>query len=183
MQLNEILSLCAVTGTTFLVLLFLRAMFHKLADVERFSGFLLNYQLLPQTWVQQAVHLIIGLEGLIILMLMMPALNRAGAFLASSLLLIYALAMLLNLLRGRVQISCGCGGPAMHLSYGLVLRNGLMVMMAVPSILRPNPQLALLDAGVAVMCGAILCLLYSVAEQLMANFNHARLLANASSIQ
>jgi len=182
MEFTQLLSLWAVTGTTFLVLLFLRAMLHKLDDIDRFSGFLSNYQLLPQAWIQQAAYIIIGLEAVIIIMLMMPALNWAGAFMAMSLLMIYAIAMLINLIRGHNQIDCGCGGPAMHLSYGLILRNALIAMMALPSVLLPNTQLALVDTGVAVMCGAILCLLYSVGEQLIANLNHARMLASANRI-
>lgn len=182
MEFTQLLSLWAVTGTTFLVLFFLRAMIHKLADIDRFSGFVSNYQLLPLGWIKQAVYLIVGLEGLIIIMLMMPPLNRLGALMAISLLMVYAVAMLINLVRGHNQIDCGCGGPAMHLSYGLVLRNTVIAMMAVPSILLPDTQLAIMDAGVAVMCGAILCLLYSVGEQLIANFNHARMLANANRV-
>jgi len=182
MEFAQLLSLWVVSGTTFLVLLFLRAMIHKLADIERFSGFVSNYQLLPRAWIKQAVYLIVWLEGLIIIMLMIPTLNRAGALMATGLLMTYAIAMLMNLVKGNNQIDCGCGGPAMHLSYGLVLRNAVMAMMAVPSILLPNTQLAIRDTGVAVMCGTILCLLYSVGEQLIANFNHARLLTNTNRI-
>ncbi|HSH72128.1 MAG TPA: MauE/DoxX family redox-associated membrane protein [Methylophilaceae bacterium] len=181
MELTALLSLGSVAGTTFLVLLLLGAMLHKLGDIERFYGFLANYQLLPEALVKVSAHLLILAEGLIMAMLLIPALNQLGAWMAIALLMLYATAITINLLRGNVHIECGCGGPAIHLSYGLLLRNLLIALVALPSAISSHTQLNFIDAGIGILCGVILCLVYTVAEQLIANFSHAQTLSQAKS--
>jgi hypothetical protein len=53
-------------------------------------------------------------------------------------------AMALNLLRGRV-LDCGCGGAPQPLSWGLVVRNLAMVLMATGR--RAAPRRARTDTG------------------------------------
>ncbi|MGZ8251034.1 MAG: MauE/DoxX family redox-associated membrane protein [Methylophilaceae bacterium] len=176
MRFIELLNLWVAAGTTFLVLLFVRALLHKVSDVERFKGFLANYGVLPHAWLKAGANFLIGVEGLIIALLITPTLNSVGAVLAMGLLMLYAGVIALNIAKGNVLIECGCGGPAMHLSYGLVLRNLVIACVGLPMVLIQNTKLPLIDTSIAVACGAILYLFYIVAEQLLANFNHIQLL-------
>lgn len=176
MHAIELLNLWVAAGTTFLSLLFVRSLMHKVSDVERFKGFLANYGVLPNAWLSAGANLLMGVEGLIVVLLITPTFNSLGTLMAIGLLMLYAGVIGLNVAKGNMRIECGCGGPAMHLSYGLVLRNLIIACMGLPMVLIQNTKLTLIDASVAVACGAILYLLYIVAEQLLANFNHLQLL-------
>lgn len=172
---TDLLHMAAMAGTTFLVLLFLRAAWHKLADFGRFSGFVADYQLLPGAWVEHAARLLIGLEVLTVALLLTPALNRLGALLAIALLLAYAAVIAINLSRGHVHIDCGCGGAPQRLSPALLLRNALLVVLALPIAAGQVAQLGLFESAAAIVAGSLLWLIYNVAEQLLANNGHLHL--------
>jgi hypothetical protein len=175
MQFDALLDLWVTTATTFLVLLFARALLHKAADLGRFTGFLGNYNVLPPAGLTIAAYGLITLEGLIVLLLVTPQLNQLGAALAIGVLFLYAAVIALNVARGHREIECGCGGPAMLLSYSLVLRNIAVATIALPLLLGGDSPISTTDTAVAVACGAILYLFYVVAEQLLANVNQADL--------
>ncbi|WP_242671970.1 MauE/DoxX family redox-associated membrane protein [Stutzerimonas kirkiae] len=172
---GDLMSMAAAAGTTFLVLLFLRAVWHKLADFDRFTGFVADYSLLPAGWVYGAAKLLVGLELASIALLLVPPLNRLGALLALALLAGYGLAMGINLWRGHTRIDCGCGGPAQHLSPALLLRNALLALFAVPVLLVGIAPITPFAALAAIVGGTLLWLVYNVAEQLLANAGHIQL--------
>lgn len=172
MQFVTLLDLWAVTTTTFLVLLFLRALLHKASDLVRFTGFLGNYHVLPRASLTGAAYGLMVIEAAIVVLLLTPQFNQYGAVLAVSVLLAYAAVMALNIARGNLQIECGCGGPPMLLSYALVLRNVVIAVMGLSLLWVVRTPIELLDAAVAVAGGGILYFLYVAAEQLMANSNH-----------
>ena len=55
-----------------------------------------------------------------------------AAFSAGTLLCIYMAAIAVNLLRGRRNIDCGCGGPAQKqtISEWMIARNGILLLLA-----------------------------------------------------
>ncbi len=176
MNPDQLLHLTAITGTTFLVLLLVISVLHKLSDVDRFSGYVMNYDLIPQQWVKATTYGLIGLEIIISLGLIIPAFNVVATAIAIVLLSSYALAMLINIKRGNTQIECGCGGPVMYLSYNLVLRNGLIILIALPALFAHPTDINMLDTFISVSCGALLFLIFTIAEKLLANFHHSQTL-------
>ena len=99
----------------------------------------------------------------------------AAAPLTALLLAVYALAMALNLLRGRVYIGCGCslgGSPASDtpLSWWLVMRNlllsGLALLGAVPTTGR---TLVTHDRLTVVLATLACIILFAGASQLLKN--------------
>ena len=171
MQFDALLGLWAATASTFLFLLFLGALFHKASDLVRFTGFLDNYNVFPQAILTVSAYGLIMTEALITVLLLPPQFNQFGAALAIGLLLIYATVIALNVAKGNIQIECGCGGPAIHLSYALVLRNVAIATMTLPLILAEHNPISLTDTAVATVCGAILYLLYVATAQLSSNLN------------
>lgn len=151
----------------------------KLRDRELFQAALENYQLLPESWLRPVATALPLLE-LAAGALLLPASTRTlGAFLAAVLLLVVTGAVAINLLRGRRDIDCGCGGLSAHvgeqtLSWGLVVRNSLLMGAVLASLpdaeTRTLVWMDYLSAG-----GTTLALLglYVSANQLMAN--HPRL--------
>lgn len=113
-------------------LLFGLAALSKLRQPGVFRDQIEAYGLLPTVLTWPAAILLPGLElaTAVALLLDFPS----GGVLAAGLLALFAAAMGVNLLRGRTEISCGCGfgAPKQGLSWGLVLRNlgiaGLLVL-------------------------------------------------------
>ena len=99
--------------------------------------------------------------------------RAAAALLILALLVLYSAAIAINLLRGRRDIACGCGGAATHvpLSGWLLARNA--ALMAVALALHEAPQaLALAGASwpsalAALAVATLLVLLYNGANFLL----------------
>lgn len=145
---------------------------HKLADRDGFAGALAQYRLLPEpllapmAWLLPLAELVAGL-------LLLPVASRPwGAAAAVALLAVVTGAVVVNLLRGRTHIDCGCGGPEgrQHLSWLLVVRNALLVGLALGAgTVAPARELVWLDA-LTVATGTVgLYLLYAAGNQLLAN--------------
>lgn len=140
-----------------LALLFLGSASYKRTAPRRFAAQLEAYRLLPERFSAGFAAGLPWLEIVTALLLLPAATRTPGAVLALSLLLAYALAMAINLLRGRHGIDCGCGGDAQPLSWSLVLRNALLAVSAalllLPAATRP------LHASDAIVAGALVAML------------------------
>ncbi|KWT64679.1 Methylamine utilization protein MauE [Hyphomicrobium sulfonivorans] len=151
----------------FLALLFAGAAYSKLRHQEEFFGVVRNFRLMPEwiaapfaavlPWVELAVA--VGL-------LVNPAVPYAAAA-AGGLLLLFALAIGINVARGRKAIDCGCfrNGYRQHLSWMLVLRNvvlggGALVLAGVADITRAA---TLFDITTGVMAAGVAMTLYLTA--------------------
>jgi hypothetical protein len=165
----SVLHLAALAAVVFQALLFLRAAWHKAGDYGRFLGFVADYRLLPEPLLAPVSRTLIGLEFAVVAMLLWPPLATCGAIGAMALLGLYALAIAINLLRGRTRIECGCGGAAQPLSWLLVGRNlGLMALAAL-AMFAPPALAGLLPTAMALVAGLLAFGLYVIAEQVMAN--------------
>jgi hypothetical protein len=149
-------------------LLFASAALHKVRDLALFAEVLRAYRVLPQGLaVSWALPL---LEGLIAAGLLLPATRRAAALAGALLLLLYALAMALNLHRGRRDLSCGCGSFAERrpIAPWMVGRNILLCValagLAFPWSARALEPVDLLTVGAGV---ALVTLLYMSADRLL----------------
>jgi hypothetical protein len=158
-------------------LLLLNAARHKLSDRKSFMATLGDYQLMPATVLKPAVWLIIGSECVLgCAWFAASAESAAVAACATSLLLTgYTLAIAINLLRGRVYVSCGCGlsnsaADGQSLSWGLVLRNILLVLIALLAALPGSTRaLGVFDIATLIATLPAMVLLYIAATQLMTN--------------
>jgi len=151
--------------------LFAGAVLHKLKAPAVFRAAMDEYQLIPaplSSWVSGALMLA---EVAAPVMVLVSVTRYAGLMLMASLLLVYALAISINLFRGRRDIDCGCGGPAIRqeLSAGLVLRN-LLLLILVLLAAEPSADRALnwLDLLAIVLGSAVASGLYLGANQLLA---------------
>lgn len=153
-----------------LSLLFASAAQHKRQDPKRFAAQLDAYALVPTAWLNPVARTLPWLELAVALLLLLPASRPAAGLLAGAVLTVYALAMLLNLWRGRSEIDCGCGAGAQPLSGWLVLRNvclaGAATLLLVPTSARP---LTLADAVAMALLSTLLVLVYLMLEQLLHN--------------
>lgn len=156
-------------------LLFALAALHKLKDREGFQHVLVDYQVVPEGAVPLLAALIPISELLLAAAWLVIDDVSVAALLSGSLLILYTGAVLLNLMRGRIHIGCGCGFPGtvadeQPLSYSVVGRNLALIAVALSAML-PVTERALTVVDHAVLAGLLLtsALLYAGINQLMKN--------------
>ena len=149
----------ALTGA----LVFARAAAFKLRDVQAFADALAGYRMLPIGLVEPAARVLPAIEIASALALLAPQTRVVGEFVAASLLIVFALAIGVNLLRGRREIDCGCGDPSRRqpLAWSLVVRNVAFAGTLAACALAPSGHQSLLGwlVGAAAAAGLMLLML------------------------
>lgn len=153
-----------------LALLLLVAAAHKLRDPGTFRATLAEYRLLPDAVVPAAAGMVIGVElAIAAALLVLPA---PGLVATALLLATYAVAIGVNLARGRRHIDCGCGGPAARqpISGRLVARNLLLATAALAGLAPVDARpLVWVDALTVVAATAALATLYATLDRMHAD--------------
>lgn len=156
-----------------IALILLLGAIDKLRDRALFEAVVVNYRVLPRGAVTQAFALLLPLvEIAAALLLLWPAQRVLGAALAVALMAVFAAGIGLNLLRGRRDIDCGCGGASGRqlLSWWLVARNALLALLAVAGAAEGGARaLSWLDGFTAAAATLALLALYVSFNQLGAN--------------
>ena len=181
MPVDDLIVVSAISLRFFAVWLFVSSALSKLCDIPRFSATLGAYRLVPESLLYPAALAVIAFEILgsfaLLPLQLLPEAASAMTYLVPTLLLVYAIAMAINLKRGRRSIDCGCGGAPMPLSRALVLRNvalaGMLLFVLTQtstsalagSLSSLNIWLLLLVTG----CVLVLCFIYTIFNQLLAN--------------
>jgi hypothetical protein len=175
---QELMHTVGLSFTVFLLLLFMNAARHKLMDFARFSGFLADYRLLPESLAPLAAKLITAAEGVLVALLLHHGTAHLGVMLAAGLLLLYAAAISINLRRGHRRIACGCGGAGQMISRALVVRNLVLVfLVALPALWVGTGPLSAGNVVVAMSTGLLCWFLYNIIDLLLANAVHVDLTA------
>ena len=156
-------------------ILFVAAAWHKLSARGRFEAILRDYRLLPEFLVRPVALLMPVVELTLGLGWMSGLSTRATALASTALLATYALAMAINLMRGRIYIDCGCGfgvsaGEEQALSSSLVARNIILIGLALLP-LAPTTGRDLGSTDFVVVFASVLTaiLLYAGSGQLIQN--------------
>lgn len=108
-----------------LAFLFLSTAWSKRKTMAEHIGIVRDYQILParlaEPFAKAETYVELALGALLLLGLFQPIVVTGCVMM----LLIYTVAIVINLRRGRTEMSCGCGGIAgqHQLSWKLVLRN------------------------------------------------------------
>jgi hypothetical protein len=162
--------LITIVIATSLALLFLLSARHKISARRRFEAQLAAYRILPESLVSPAARVLPWLEVAVAISMLFATTRLVGGLVAALLLAMYALAMGINLHRGRSQIDCGCGDTPQALSGLLLLRNLVLasgaLLLVAPVATRP---LGMLDMLFAVLFVAACSFSYSMFEQLSRN--------------
>ena len=135
---------------------------HKLRDPARFRSALAGYRLMPEALVVPAGLGIVAAELLAAVLLVLPSRRAVGAAMAAALMGAYALAMGVNLLRGRTRIDCGClgFGRTERIAWWMVARNAVLAAAGLgtmlPSATRGLTALDAVTVGGTVLTAALL---------------------------
>lgn len=148
-----------------LAVLFAHAALVKAADRELLIHHLAGYGM-PVGVRSGLAYAVIALEGATAAALLSPW-RSVGACLAAALLGLYALAMALQLMQRRV-IDCGCGGQALPVSWVLVVRNGVLMVLAwVASQTTDMRDLVWIDFWVVMAAVLLMVVLYTAIHQVL----------------
>lgn len=151
----------------------------KLRGFDDFLGAAGAYALLPLRLVKPFAVVFIAAELLSGAMLLAPVTRSGGALLGVMVLLVATSGIVVNLLRGRRDIDCGCGGFGGRgggLSGWLVLRNAVLLLLALTAVFTGHASVRAFSWVDAVtFFGATLALLgmYYLSDQLIDS--HTRL--------
>ncbi len=125
-----------------LAAIFLQSLAHKARDRRRFEAILADYKVVPGWSTAAAGAGIVTLEAIGSVAIMVPDYRSIGALVILGLLATYIGVIVVNLLRGRKNIDCGCSGPAarQNLSWWLVSRNVVLTILALLCILPDSDR-------------------------------------------
>lgn len=159
------------TARLVLAAVLLAAAVAKLRALEEFAGVVHNYRLLPELLARPVAYALPILEVVLAVGLLLEPTRRLAAAATAVLLAVFALAMAINIRRGRSHIDCGCFASALkqRLSWALVARNGVLIGLAL-LIVAPGPAtrpLGALDLLTAAVATASLLVLYAAFSQLV----------------
>lgn len=120
-------------------LVFLEAAWGKMRHWTVLEGVIANYRLLPAMLVKPATWLLPPSEALLGLALLLHVATPWPEALAAALLTAFALAMAVNLARGRRHIDCGCfqGALRQRLRWALVARNLALTVLCAALLAPP----------------------------------------------
>jgi len=159
----------SVLATLFVGLVLAVAAISKLRSPDEFQGVVDNYRLLPGFLVAPVARLLPMVELACAVALMVPPTREVAAWVAVGLFVVFALALAINVGRGRTHIDCGCvRRPTSKSRIGMfhVLRAlflaGVSTYIALSSLEVANVSLASWLIGMA--SAALLAMLYVAAD-------------------
>lgn len=110
--------------------IFITSSFSKWRGFQEHIGVISDYRILPSKYSVIVARIDLILETLIACLLITGVWIDKVSIMAITLIGIYTLAIIINLFRGRYEISCGCGGVVGNhkLSWKLVIRNMIIIL-------------------------------------------------------
>jgi len=154
-----------------LALLLTAAARHKLGDLARFRSTIENYRVVPPSVAALISHTLPALEVVLAMTIASGMFPVASGAAAAVLFTVYALAIAVNVRRGRSDLDCGCMGPAsaVPVSSALVVRNVFLVVAAglltIPVSAR---ELTLMDDVAIAAFTAALAACWAASERMLA---------------
>lgn len=173
-DMTPLASLGSVTTTTFLVLVLIRAAWHKADGFLETVGFAQDYGVVPHAWAAPIVRALALIEAGIVLALLLPESRALGGFVAAGLFAGYGALMARALLLGKGRIDCGCGGVPQLVSGFTLGRNAVLTFLALGVGAFPATVVRPLEAAFAIWAGLVLVALYVVVERLASHLPYIR---------
>jgi hypothetical protein len=155
--------------TAFEALLLATAGLHKLIWHERARGAARQFAGVPAKFAVSAVYAVAGAELLASVLLWLPAYRLTGAVLAVLLWTGYLLLMLIAIAQGRRDVDCGCsfGADQRPLGGFQILRNGLLLAIALMVAAGYVGHLAVASLATQMLPAFAMLALYGALDQVM----------------
>jgi len=151
----------------------------KFEDFDEFRAAVANYRIVPERPSAAVAVLVPVTEASGAVGILIPPTHYAAAALLLGLLAIFTAAIVVNLMRGRLHVDCGCFGPALRqpLSWWLPARNLILMALATIAILPTDTRLMTpLDDSTILFGSVTVVVLYLAGNYLLANLPRLRTL-------
>ncbi|MED4572683.1 MauE/DoxX family redox-associated membrane protein [Brevibacillus agri] len=111
----------------------LTAGYMKIKNIHEHSQVIKEYRLIPNSIIPYVAFFLITIEIMCGIGLYLGVYKYFTLLTAFTLLVVYSVAITINLVRGRNEISCGCGGVlgTHNLSWKLVIRNIFLLLLII----------------------------------------------------
>ena len=156
----------------FLALILVVAALPKLRQPDEFHGVVANYRILPDRLVSPFAQLLPWLELICAAGLLFVATAAHALLFASGLLMMFSVAVAVNLLRGRTHIDCGClRGAARGAGIGWyhAVRPLILACLAVMTAMAAGAGTASpVQIALAMAAATMAAILYIAADKLIA---------------
>ena len=150
--------------------LFLSSALKKLLSFRAFQSTLESYQILPKNLTATLSVLFVAAEFILSGMWIVASMRPIGAVGSSVLLTVYTFAIGINLKRSRSHINCGCGWNEQPLSWTLVVRNCIYILLILSTLAQViGRELHWIDFALGVLTLTVTVLLNRCADTLIAN--------------
>lgn len=125
--------------------IFIYAGMEKISDPEGFARSINNYKLLPFSFINVAALILPWVEVTTGLLLLFGIVSKESAFILSSLLIVFFIAITISLFRG-LNIDCGCFGTAGGAKVGIqkLAENFLLILLGIQLIFFGGGSISLL---------------------------------------
>jgi hypothetical protein len=171
-----------------IALLFAGAAAQKLRSPAHFAEIFAGYRLLPETAARRLAWLIpcieLGLAASLTLSLAWEPSRRLAVVCAGAVLIAYASGLGVNLLRGRLDLDCGCGAARDRraISAWMVWRNLLLAAALGIAALPWSPRACGWTDLLTVAAGLISCaILYTAVDRLLGEVAPKALMLRSAS--
>lgn len=167
-MLSELLSMAGLAGRVCTGLVFVFAASDKILHWRVLEGVIGNYHLLPSAMIRPVTYLLPPVELAIGCALLSGMAPVPAAACGMALLLLFAVAMSINIRLGRHFIDCGCHRSFLRqtLRPALVVRNLILTAMLAPSLFWL--QIPSGGASIGLAAGIVLFLFYLLGNTIAA---------------
>jgi len=171
-------AIISVAAPVFLALVLVSAAIPKFKDADEFVGIIANYRLLPESLVMPFARLLPVVEVICAAGLLIPASRTWVGWGAAALFMMFALALGINLGRGRTHIDCGCvRRPTSRSRIGMfhVLRALALAAISLYAALAPLTVAQVsIAAGALGLALAVMLLLFHLSADLLLGLPRSR---------
>lgn len=153
---------------SFVAILLLSSVVEKLLDWKKSMNKISDYKIIPKKLNGAIFFIGTIVETYLGIKLVVNQFSLVDCLLYSTLLITYSGAIAINLYRGHIRISCGCGGvlESSELSWKHLLRNFLLIMFGVISYFnKTSVNIFTLEFIIYMLTGANLVILYGVIKE------------------
>jgi uncharacterized membrane protein YphA (DoxX/SURF4 family) len=162
--------LLILTTQYFLALLLVTAAVHKATNLQRVKAVIAAYRLFPAGIGTLLATLVMGVEMVIGAGLMIPSARRPAALMAAALFAVYLTIMAVSLLRGNLDIDCGCslGDRVTQLSGYQISRNVVLITLSLCAVFPDSGRaISWFDQAQIVAAVTVLALVYSSIDSML----------------
>ena len=123
----------------FLSYLFATAGYQKFYSGNHFQKSISEYRVIPASWSRGLARLLPVVELAAGIGLLVPSLQMVAALAVCALLVLYTVAIAINVVRGRRDLDCGCSGSDQEqvVSGVLLARNATLFALALVLVFNP----------------------------------------------